>query len=82
MNRAVFRRAEIFDLWGEFMLAQQVNDEAVNIAKQHLEGKLNVSISLEVLQKILSDEDMAHIFILEFNNHLDRYRSWYDKDKA
>ena len=64
------------------MLAQQVNDEAVKIAKQHLEGNLNVSISLEVLQKILSDDDMAHIFILEFNNYLDRYRNWYDKDKA
>lgn len=61
------------------MLAQQVNDEAVKIAKQHLEGDLNVSISLEVLQKILSDEDMAHIFILEFNNYLDKYRAWYPK---
>ena len=64
------------------MLSQQVNDEAVSVAKQHLEGKLNVSISLEVLQKILSDEDMSHIFIAEFNNYLDRYRSWYGKDKA
>lgn len=61
------------------MLAQQVNDEAVKIAKQHLEGDLSVSISLEVLQKILSDEDMAHIFILEFNNYLDKYRAWYPK---
>lgn len=64
------------------MLSQQVIDEAERVAKQHLEGDLNVSISLEVLQKILSDEDMSHIFIVEFNNYLDKYRSWYGKDKA
>jgi len=64
------------------MLSQQVIDEAQRVAKQHLNGDLNVSISLEVLQKILSDEDMSHIFILEFNNYLDKYRTWYVKDQA
>ena len=61
------------------MLSQQVNEEAAKVAKQHLEGKLNVSISIEVLQKILDDEAMAHIFIVEFNNYLEKYRSWYGK---
>ena len=61
------------------MLSQQVIDEAQRVAKQHLNGDLNVSISLEVLQKILSDEDMSHIFIVEFNDHLDKYRAWYPK---
>ena len=64
------------------MLSQQVIDEAQKVAKQHLNGDLNVSISLEVLQKILDDEDMQHIFIMEFNSYLDKYRSWYGKDKA
>lgn len=61
------------------MLSQQVIDEAQRVAKQHLNGDLNVSISLEVLQKILSDEDMSHIFIVEFNDYLDKYRAWYPK---
>ena len=47
-----------------------------------ISGNLNVSINLEVLQKILSDEDMSHVFITEFNNYLDKYRSWYVKDQA
>jgi hypothetical protein len=46
------------------MLSQQVIDEAHKVAKQHLNGDLNVSVNLEVLQKILSDEDMSYIFIL------------------
>lgn len=64
------------------MLSQQVIDEAQRVAKQHLSGNLNVSINLEVLQKILSDEDMSHVFITEFNSYLDKYRSWYSKDQA
>jgi hypothetical protein len=46
------------------MLSQQVIDEAHKVAKQHLNGDLNVSVNIEVLQKILSDEDMSYIFIL------------------
>jgi hypothetical protein len=64
------------------MLSQQVIDEAHKVAKQHLNGDLNVSVNLEVLQKILSDEDMSYIFITEFNAYLDKYRSWYVKDQA
>lgn len=64
------------------MLSQQVIDEAHKVAKQHLNGDLNVSINLEVLQKILSDDDMSHVFIVEFNNYLDKYRTWYVKDQA
>ena len=67
---------------GKNMLSQQVTDEAQRVAKQHLSGNLNVSINLEVLQKILSDEDMSHVFITEFNNYLDKYRGWYVKDQA
>ena len=64
------------------MLSQQVIDEAHKVAKQHWNGDLNVSVNLEVLQKILSDEDMSYIFITEFNAYLDKYRSWYVKDQA
>ena len=64
------------------MLSQQVIDEAHKVAKQHLNGDLNVSVNLEALQKILSDEDMSYIFITEFNAYLDKYRSWYVKDQA
>lgn len=64
------------------MLSQQVIDEAHKVAKQHSNGDLNVSVNLEVLQKILSDEDMSYIFITEFNAYLDKYRSWYVKDQA
>ena len=67
---------------GKNMLSQQVIDEAHKVAKQHLNGDLNVSVNLEVLQKILSDEDMSYIFITEFNAYLDKYRSWYVKDQA
>ncbi len=61
------------------MLSQQIFDEAAKVAKQHLEGKLDVSISIEVLQKLLDDEASAHLFIVEFNNYLEKYRSWYGK---